>query len=338
MAFGDALAYTGLSYDDAEFRRFIEGCTRGRPGVVGPGDLLVTQQTSASTTVKAAAGGAFIIANGAGLGGMFFVANDASLNSPTFTATSTNGRKDRLILRVTAGVPALEIVQGTASATPAEPSITGSNYGELALITLPASTTNITTAMITDRRMFAGGDFPYIVTSTSGVTPYLGQHAYESSTTRMMASVDGATWVRGPWWSATGRSEFHATRTSVQLVANNTVSAVFMTAGSNPDTWTTPDGGLSWVVPSGLGGLWSIDIHSEWSGVQLGTRAYMDLRFGASGSLKLRRAVFTTDDKASLHTIQPLSAGHLVKIEAFQNTGAGQNISAAEINAYRVGP
>jgi hypothetical protein len=106
--------------------------------------------------VRVAAGYLAVVASGSGLFGAFGVPNDASLTSPAITATSTNGRKDRLILRVTAGVAALEIVQGTASGSPAEPAITGDNFLELALITLPASTTNITDAMITDRRVFVG--------------------------------------------------------------------------------------------------------------------------------------------------------------------------------------
>lgn len=116
----------------------------------------VSQQTSPGNTIKVAAGRLSIAATESGKHGGYPVANDASVNSGVFTATSGNGRKDRLILRVTSGVPALEIVAGTAAGTPLEPAITGDNYIELALITLPPSTTNVTDAMITDRRFFGG--------------------------------------------------------------------------------------------------------------------------------------------------------------------------------------
>jgi hypothetical protein len=155
MAFGDGWGHDGLTYSGKEMRELVKTLTGALSGVTGASTAMqVTQQTVAAATVKVAAGGAVIPATGAGLGGSYQVYNDADLTSPTISPTAANGRKDRLIIRVTAGVPALEVVQGVAAASPAEPAITGDNYLELALITLPASTTNITDAMITDRRVF----------------------------------------------------------------------------------------------------------------------------------------------------------------------------------------
>lgn len=157
MAFNDAWGHDGKTYSGQEMRQLVAALTDQQVGVVGDPltALKITQQTVAAATVKAAAGGAIITASGAGLGGSYQVWNDADLTSPTIAPTGADGRKDRVIVRVTAGVPALEVVQGTASGSPAEPSITGDNYLELALITLPGSTTNITDAMITDRRVYA---------------------------------------------------------------------------------------------------------------------------------------------------------------------------------------
>lgn len=155
-----AWGHDGLTgYNGKDMRAFIEGLAGHNGIATTPGvlhGLKVAAQGSPNTTVAVAAGKAVIAATGSGLGFDYHVWNDASINSTGFTATSGNGRKDRLILRVTSGVPALEIVQGTASGSPVEPSITGDNYLELALVTMPASTTNITNAMITDRRVFIG--------------------------------------------------------------------------------------------------------------------------------------------------------------------------------------
>jgi hypothetical protein len=152
----------------------------------------VTAQTSPNTTVKVAAGRGLLKATTAGLFGSYSFWNDASINSTGFTATSTNGRKDFLILRITSGVPALEIVAGTAAGTPLEPTISGDNFIPLALITFPPSTTNITGAMIEDRRPFGGtwaqpwGALCAPVTGTSnvgGTTPSVAVIAQAPSVT-----------------------------------------------------------------------------------------------------------------------------------------------------------
>lgn len=198
MALGDAWGHDALTYSGKEMRELVEGLTGGFAGVVGPSTALtVTQQAAPATTVKVAEGGFVIPATGAGLGGSYQGWNDADLNSPAFTATGVDGRKDRLIVRVTAGVPALEIVQGTASGSPAEPAITGDNYLELALITLPGVTTNITTAMITNRQVRFAAGVPVICTSTTRpASPWAGLPIFETNT-GFLLTWDGAAWVQG---------------------------------------------------------------------------------------------------------------------------------------------
>lgn len=195
MAFGSGWGFDGVTYDGKEMRELVETLTGGLSGVVGGTNALaVSQQAVATSTVKAAEGGAVIPATASGEGGSYQVYNDADLTSPTISPTAANGRKDRLILRVTSGVPALEVVQGVASGSPAEPSITGDNYLELALITLPASTTNITDAMITDRRArFAAGGTVICTSSTHPASPYEGQEIWETDTNRKFV-YDGSAW------------------------------------------------------------------------------------------------------------------------------------------------
>lgn len=149
----DAGTYTGK-----EMRQLIEAlATRGDQLIAGVRTgLKVVQQTVPANTVRVSAGQAIVKATGAGLFGGYHVPNDAFVTSPTITPTSGNPRIDRVIIRVTAGVPSVEIVEGTPAGSPSLPAITGDNYLELAQITIPASTSNITTAMIDDVRVFRG--------------------------------------------------------------------------------------------------------------------------------------------------------------------------------------
>lgn len=171
----------GKNYDGQDMRQIAADFIDSGLALTGAvmSGFKVSQQASPGSTVRVASGRVVISATGSGLGGGYGFWNDGSINSPAIDPTSTNGRKDRLILRVTNGVPALEVVKGTAAASPAEPSITGSNYIELALVTLPSSTTNVTDAFLTDRRYFGGrwampwgaGGIPSdILTSSAGST------------------------------------------------------------------------------------------------------------------------------------------------------------------------
>lgn len=340
MAFANALAFPALNYDDAAFRVFVDGVTRGRSGVVGSTALQVTQQSSAGPTVQIASGEAFVKATGAGLGGSFFTSNDATINSPAFAATSTDGRKDRLVLRVTGGIPVPEIVQGTASGTPAEPSITGSNFLELALVTLPGGTTNITTAMITDRRAFVGGDYPRIVTSSTRPGSYVGRHIYEADTGRMMVSSDGLTWDRGPWFLPGGRSQLALVRNSIQTIASGSATGITMTATANDDGWTTPDGGVSWQVPAGLDGLYAVRIRTDWGAsggtILLAGRAFIQIRSGVI-AVDQSRSLLSGDGTLTHSDILPLAVGDMLRLEVYQETGSSQNLAVARLNAYRLG-
>lgn len=228
MTLGNAWGEDGLSYSGKDMRQqdaFL--IDRGDSLVSGVmSGLKVTEQTSPGSTVKVAAGRAVLAATQAGKTGAYGVYNDASDNSPTVAPTSTNGRIDRLIIRVASGVAAFEVVQGTPAGSPAEPSITGDNYLELAKITLPGSTTNVTNAMLTDRRVFRGewarpwGVVGY--SDTSGLA--------DQSLSSAPASVSGlsVTWVA----VANRRYEIEA---RLQNTANS--------SGANPTVeWGIDDG------------------------------------------------------------------------------------------------
>jgi len=154
-----AWGHDGGTYTGKHMRQLLDD-TFDLPGVVRPTDFLVEQQAVANGTVKVASGGVVITAAGSGLYGKYHFPNDASVNV-SINPTSSNGRKDLLIARVNSstGVPSLHVVEGTPAGSPLEPTITEDNYEQLALITLPGSTTDITSGMVTDRRRpaFRGG-------------------------------------------------------------------------------------------------------------------------------------------------------------------------------------
>lgn len=192
-----AWGYDGGTYNGKDMRQLVEAVFPSPASGVVTG-FATTQQASPTSTVQVSAGKAIVQATGSGLTGTYHAWNDAALTSPTIDPTTTNGRKDRLIVRVTSGVPALEVVKGTAAASPAEPSITGDNYLELALITLPSSTSNITNAMITDRRVYAS-TAGAVVTCTSSTRPSVtrpGSTIFETDANLLrVRDATNASWV-----------------------------------------------------------------------------------------------------------------------------------------------
>lgn len=130
-------------------------------GVVGADDLLVSEKSGTpDMSVDVAAGSVFIEGTQASFQGMYHGTNDAAVNLAIAAADATNPRIDLVIARVYdafySGATddwALEVVTGTAEATPSEPSVPD-NAVVLARIDVPggASVTAITDAEITDRR------------------------------------------------------------------------------------------------------------------------------------------------------------------------------------------
>ena len=146
MTFGNAWGQDGLSYNGKDMRYLVRGMVYGTLGsVAGQGDLAVSAQSTPGNTVRVAAGSGYVNATGAGLGGLYHVWNDGFVNSPAFTATGADPRTDRVIVRVIAGVPTVQVVQGTPGpGTPAPPTVTGDNYLTLARVQIPAATATVT--------------------------------------------------------------------------------------------------------------------------------------------------------------------------------------------------
>lgn len=157
---GAALGHDGSAtpVNGQMLRRLVESIAE--PGVVGAGDLLVSEQDTPDDTVKIAGGIAVVEADGAGLFGRYLAFNNGDDSSPQFTPTGGDERIDELIVRVTDGEPDWEIVEGTPAGSAVPPTITGDNYLHLARVTIPPTTSVIDDSMIEDMRPRAASTPP----------------------------------------------------------------------------------------------------------------------------------------------------------------------------------
>lgn len=134
------------------------------PGILTAGDLLVSPRAAgANMSVDVAAGRAVVTGSDAPNQGKYLARSLAAVNLVVGAAPGAGtSRIDRVVLHVydsaivggTADVAALEIVAGTAAASPVAPAIPPSSI-LLAELTIPAGLASITAPNIADRR--AGG-------------------------------------------------------------------------------------------------------------------------------------------------------------------------------------
>lgn len=145
-----------LNADD--FRGLIEALVPTE-GIITSGDLAVTQNGTPNMSVNVAAGAAVIVGDDTpATQGSYFVKNDATKNLTIAAADATNPRKDIIVAQVRDSFYAgsdddwrLAVVTGTPGASPSEPALPNNSL-KLAVITVAASATSITTAAITDSR------------------------------------------------------------------------------------------------------------------------------------------------------------------------------------------
>lgn len=120
-----------------------------RPGIDGVGDLLVS--APGTTNVSAGIGGAWIARTAAFQGHEHVVNDSAKLIGIGATAAGVS-RRDLIVARITALGWVLEAVPGVAAASPADP-VQPADSLLLARVVVPASTSVITGAMLTDLRV-----------------------------------------------------------------------------------------------------------------------------------------------------------------------------------------
>jgi hypothetical protein len=140
------------------FRRMVKAL-RSQAGVVGIGDMAVTQNGTPDMSVNVAAGQAIIDGTeSAVLQGSYVVTNDAVVNKAIAASDPTNPRNDLVIAKVQDAVYSgatnawsLAVLTGTPAGSPVDPALPA-NAIALARVRVDALVTTIVNAKITDLR------------------------------------------------------------------------------------------------------------------------------------------------------------------------------------------
>lgn len=175
-----ALFIQTQSHPAEDVRRYFEASMGDRPGVVEDTDFVVTEAATPAMTVSVSAGRVFVAGDESTYHGLYFAENRGPISVSIATADSTNDRKDLIVVRVKDGnysgteyEVVVEAVTGTASASPAEPTLPANSF-VLALVDVSAGTSSIVDADITDRRRSQGlysGNVGGLASSLGGVIP-----------------------------------------------------------------------------------------------------------------------------------------------------------------------
>jgi len=152
-------------------------------GVIGGAGLQVS--AGGAMTVAVQPGGYVVQNTGTPAAGGYVskLAQQATLTVQT--ADPANPRIDIVVAYVSdvgtsSSSGAVEIITGTAAASPSAPSAPANSI-TLAQLTIPAATTTVTSGMITDERPFTTAAGGILVASKGSVTGYVGQLGYDKA-------------------------------------------------------------------------------------------------------------------------------------------------------------
>jgi len=127
------------------------------------GDLAVTQNSTPNMSVNVAAGVGYVRGTSVSLQGAYRCYNDATVNKSITAAHATLPRKDLIVAQVQDDIHdasgfnrwIISVVDGTAAASPSDPTIPASSM-KLARVNVAAADTAITNAEIDDLRITVG--------------------------------------------------------------------------------------------------------------------------------------------------------------------------------------
>lgn len=209
----------GALHDTSLGRTLSYVGSNGEQGVIQPADLKVGAQTTPAASVAVAGGAAILLGNYPNQTSQSYIARNDGPETVAIPATSGSARADLIILRVDdpeySGTVPTDVVThpyarferignvaaGATTAGVAYPHIV------LARVNVPASTSAITNAMITDLRKVANPRRKRVIQVTGGpVTPE----------TLTVTAAGGETWPDNASWQV----EVPAWATRVQAVAH----------------------------------------------------------------------------------------------------------------------
>lgn len=258
----------GATHPAEQFRMFARDLARGAEGITEGDDLKVTELGTPGASVQVAAGSGMVKGRVSATQGHYAVCNTAAVNVAIAANGGGSTRYDMVILRVedpeyegtldpvTDDINYFDVVSGVSStATEIPGGLTGI---PLARIAIPASTSTITDAMITDIRQVANprrerqlltqspASLSTLITGTSGTYSYFSTAAGWN-----IAIPDWATTVRirldiGSLRLATGvvfgnvRATFGASLTMQPVVVDDNATGTRRMPQMVADTLTVP--------------------------------------------------------------------------------------------------
>ena len=233
------------------FRRAVGSVLNTAGGVVGLGDLLVTQKLTPSMNVNVAGGrpgGEAWVPGSTTTGqGLYYVYNDAVLNLAIAAANATNPRIDTVYAQVqdaayAGATNAWQLAVGTgtptAGATLANlvgaPALPASSL-LLAYVLVPASSTSVITANIQDARVFANPNLP--LRSNPTFSAYRSGALSITGATTAVVTFENKLWDNTASYS-TANGQFVAPiagyyQVSGRVDAGNTATRLFTTLRKN---------------------------------------------------------------------------------------------------------
>lgn len=172
----------GATHSAQTFRMLVRDLARGNEGITQGDDLKVTQRATPGGGVSISDGSGVVRGRANTFQGSYAVCNIGADTSVNITATGGTGRSDMVILRVedpeyegtlnpaTDAIAYFQVISGVSSSATAIPD--GRTGIPLARIDIPASTSTITNAMITDLRKVANPrrDFTQQTQSPTGLS------------------------------------------------------------------------------------------------------------------------------------------------------------------------
>lgn len=314
----------------------------GGHGVVGSGDLAVTQNGTPNMSVNVAAGAAVIRAGYAGniTGGVYSLLNDATVNVVISAADGTNPRRDLVIAQArdnsdggdAAADARIVVVAGTPAASPSDPSLTAyPNALVLARVAVAAGATSITTANITDLRTRASAlGAPLFVANyaslPTGASLYAGLEAVTLDTMRVWR-YSGTAWVFVDWTPgiAGGQPGVVLTDAAQSIGTASSTDITWGTEGSDVDGWHSGTSETV-TVPTGWGGRpYLITFSGVWASTSLGTTP--QLWVSVNGNAVAGAAGLVAVAAHSVTIVRTLADADAIICKAYQNSGGSVNFT-----------
>lgn len=271
-----------------DVRRYMDALAAGREGIIGSGDLAVSENGAPNMSVNVAAGRALIAGSQSASQGLYAVDSRSTENIAIDAADGSLARKDLIVAKVQdqsysgpASAWSLAAVTGTPAASPAEPTVPD-NCMVLAMVDVPAGDTSITNAQITDRRTSTSGQGRasslggvVVCTSTTRPSHAAGRMIYETDTGLLQVS-NGSSWGGlAPTTFSTIRKTSDESVTLSTTLQNDNELLLPVLASTNylVDAWIATDGGnvsgpnikLGWSGPAGATMRWGYHAENDLS-------------------------------------------------------------------------